>query len=133
MQGPGQADGGPAARPRAVEQARAAIDSLYNEAGYYAAEVKVLRAAAAQREPSGWCSTSTEGSRVAISQVVVEGNKQFSDKAVVEQMATRPEGFWWFQKGEYDERQARRRTSASGCRGGTPTGASWTSRSPAIR
>ena len=46
-----------------------------------------------------------EGQRVAISQVVVEGNKHFSDKQVVKHMATRPEGFWWFQKGEYDERK----------------------------
>ena len=44
-----------------------------------------------------------EGSRVAISQVVVEGNERFSDKTVVGKMDTRPEGFWWFQKGEYDE------------------------------
>ena len=29
--------------------------------------------------------------------------RRFSDKAVVEHMSTRPEGFWWFQKGEYDE------------------------------
>ena len=46
-----------------------------------------------------------EGERVAISQVVVDSNKHFSDKAVVKHMSTRPEGFWWFQKGEYDERK----------------------------
>ena len=34
----------------------------------------------------------------------MDGNKHFSDQAVVKHMATRPEGFWWFQKGEYDER-----------------------------
>ena len=45
----------------------------------------------------------TEGNRVAISQVNVEGNQRFNDKTVVGQMSTRPEGFWWFQKGEYDE------------------------------
>ena len=37
--------------------------------------------------------------------MVVDGNKHFSDKQVVKHMATRPEGFWWFQKGEYDERK----------------------------
>ena len=52
---------------------------------------------------SGSCSTCNEGSRVAISQVAVEGNKHFTDEQVVKHMATRPEGFWWFQKGEYDE------------------------------
>jgi len=46
-----------------------------------------------------------EGERVAIGQVTVEGNQRFSDKAVVKHMATRPEGFWWFQKGDYDDRR----------------------------
>ena len=46
----------------------------------------------------------TEGSRVAIAQVVVDGNVGYpDDKAVVEGMASKPEGFWWFQKGEYSE------------------------------
>ena len=46
-----------------------------------------------------------EGDRVAIGQVVIDGNKRFDDKAVVKHMATRPEGFWWFQNGEYDDRK----------------------------
>jgi outer membrane protein insertion porin family len=37
--------------------------------------------------------------------VTVEGNQRFSDKTVVKHMATRPEGFWWFQKGDYDDRR----------------------------
>ena len=28
-----------------------------------------------------------------------------SDQALLKHMATHPEGFWWFQKGEYDERK----------------------------
>jgi outer membrane protein insertion porin family len=87
----------------AVEQARAGIDSLYKHRGYYASQVKVL-----QLTPSPGKARVVfdieEGQRVAISQVVVDGNKHFSDKAVVKHMSTRPEGFWWFQKGEYDER-----------------------------
>src|ERR687893_250965 len=88
----------------AVEQARAGIDSLYKLQGYYASKVKVI-----QLSPSAGKARVVfdveEGERVAISQVVVEGNKRFSDKAVVKRMSTRPEGFWWFQKGEYDERE----------------------------
>jgi outer membrane protein insertion porin family len=87
----------------AVEQARAGIDSLYKHQGYYASQVKVI-----QLEPQPGRARVVfdidEGERVAISQVIVDGNKHFSDKAVVKHMATRPEGFWWFQKGEYDER-----------------------------
>jgi outer membrane protein insertion porin family len=87
----------------AVEQARAAIDSLYKHQGYYASKINVL-----QLTPRAGRARVVfdieEGERVAISQVVIDGNKHFSDKAVVKHMATRPEGFWWFQRGEYDER-----------------------------
>jgi outer membrane protein insertion porin family len=88
----------------AVEQSRAAIDSLYKDAGYYAARVKTLELP----QTTGRIRVVfdvEEGERVAISQVKVEGNQHFSDKAVVKHMDTRPEGFWWFQKGEYDDRK----------------------------
>jgi outer membrane protein insertion porin family len=87
----------------AVEQARAAIDSLYKHQGYYASRIKVIQLTPKPGRTRVVFDVD-EGQRVAISQVIVDGNKRFSDKAVVKHMATRPEGFWWFQKGEYDER-----------------------------
>ena len=87
----------------AVEQARAGIDSLYKHQGYYASQVKVLQVTPKPGRARIVFDVE-EGQRVAISQVIVDGNKHFSDKAVVKHMATRPEGFWWFQKGEFDER-----------------------------
>jgi outer membrane protein insertion porin family len=88
----------------ALERSRASIDSLYKKQGYYAAEVRTQLL----EQPSGGVRVAfdiAEGRRVAVSQVVVEGNEAFSDGKVVKQMATRPEGFWWFRKGEYDERR----------------------------
>ncbi len=88
----------------AVEQSRASIDSLYQDGGYYRAQVKTLELS----QDNGRVRIVfdvNEGQRVAISQVVVEGNRRFSDQQVVKHMATRPEGFWWFQKGEYDEQK----------------------------
>src|SRR5215208_2589846 len=86
-----------------IEQGRAGIDSLYKHKGYYASKIKVI-----QVEPKPGRARVIfdveEGERVAISEVAVDGNKHFSDKTVVKHMSTRPEGFWWFQKGEYDER-----------------------------
>jgi outer membrane protein insertion porin family len=87
----------------AVEQARAAIDSLYKHQGYYASRIKVIQLTPKPGRARVVFDVD-EGQRVAISQVIVDGNKRFSDKAVVKHMASRPEGFWWFQKGEYDER-----------------------------
>src|SRR6478752_6462183 len=96
-------DGRPVDR-NAIEQSRAAIDSLYKHAGYYSAQIKTLELP----QDNGHLRLVfdvQEGQRVAISQVSVDGNKHFSDGQVVKHMATRPEGFWWFQKGEYDERK----------------------------
>ena len=86
----------------AVEQSRASIDSLYKDAGYYAAKVKTLELPRDGGKVRVVFDVN-EGNRVAISEVNVEGNQRFKDKTVVGQMSTRPEGFWWFQKGEYDE------------------------------
>ena len=86
----------------AVQQSRASIDSLYKNAGYYAAEVKALELPQ-QNGKIRVVFDVKEGERVAISQVVIDGNKHYSDKSVVNHMATKPEGFFWFQKGEYDE------------------------------
>ena len=88
----------------ALERSRAAIDSLYKKQGYYAAEVRTQTL----EQPNGGVRVVfdiAEGRRVSVSQVVVQGNEAFSDGKVVKQMATRPEGFWWFRKGEYDERR----------------------------
>ena len=97
------AEGRPLDR-NAVEQSRASIDSLYKHDGYYSARIKTLELAQDNGKVRIVYDVD-EGQRVAISQVVVEGNQRFSDKQVVKHMATRPEGFWWFQKGEYDERK----------------------------
>lgn len=44
-----------------------------------------------------------EGNRVAVADVVVEGNEVLSDDEIFSAMDTRPEGFWWFQTGSYEE------------------------------
>ncbi|HXE58304.1 MAG TPA: outer membrane protein assembly factor BamA [Gemmatimonadales bacterium] len=90
----------------ALERSRASIDSLYKSEGYYTASVRVNEI----RQDGGVrvVFDVTEGDRVAISQIVVEGNQRFPDKEVVKHMATRPEGFWWFQRGEYDDEKLER-------------------------
>jgi outer membrane protein insertion porin family len=87
----------------AVEKARAAIDSLYQKKGFYAAKIRANEVAASPGSVR-IVYDITEGSRVAIAQVLVDGNVGFpDDKEVVQGMASKPEGFWWFQKGEYNE------------------------------
>ncbi|HWA56197.1 MAG TPA: outer membrane protein assembly factor BamA [Gemmatimonadales bacterium] len=86
----------------AVERARASIDSIYKAQGYYAASVKVIETNPAPGQV-GIVFDITEGGRVAISQVVVDGNQRFSDKVLVKHMGTKPEGFFWWQKGKYED------------------------------
>ena len=86
----------------AAGKAKGAIDSLYQKKGFYAAQVKL------NEIPAGPGAVRlvfdiTEGSRVAIAQVRIEGNTTYPDADVVDGMASRPEGFWWFQKGEFSE------------------------------
>jgi len=86
----------------AVERSRSAIDSLYQKKGFYAARVRINEI----DQGNGAVRLVfdiTEGNRVAISQVIIDGNTGFPDAAVVEGMASKPEGFFWFQKGEYNE------------------------------
>jgi len=86
----------------AVEKARHAIDSLYRKRGYYAVTVKALELPQENNQVRLVFEVN-EGPRVVVSQVQIEGNKAFPDKDVVKGMITRPEGFWWFRKGEYSE------------------------------
>ncbi|HEU5218793.1 MAG TPA: POTRA domain-containing protein, partial [Gemmatimonadales bacterium] len=86
----------------AVEKSRHAIDSVYRKRGYYAVQVKVLELPQDNNQVRLVFEVH-EGPRVVVSQVQIEGNEAFPDKDVVKGMLTRPEGFWWFRKGEYSE------------------------------
>jgi hypothetical protein len=50
----------------------------------------------------------TENRRVAVSQIVVEGNDRFEDGQIAGQMKSGTEGFFWWKKGDYDEERLER-------------------------
>ncbi len=86
----------------AVARARGAIDSMYRAQGYYEAKVNAVE----ETQENGSIQVVfeiSEGKRVAVSQVTVSGNDAFDDGAVVNHMATQPEGFWWWQNGKLDD------------------------------
>lgn len=88
--------------PALVTRAIARIDSLYEANGYY-----LTRIAA----ETTWVDTASialtfrvdEGRRLAISQVLFDGPRAASPRELVRAMEVKPEGFWWFRRGEYDE------------------------------
>jgi len=44
-----------------------------------------------------------EGDRVAIAEYVIEGNERISDDEIVGALSLKPEGFFWFRSGAYEE------------------------------
>jgi outer membrane protein insertion porin family len=93
--------------PAAVARSRGRIDSLYRARGYYLAVVKTIPVYEAESSRVRLVFDVNEGRRVAIARVNIEGNSHFSDAQVVSHMNTRPEGFWWWRKGDYDDEKLR--------------------------
>jgi outer membrane protein insertion porin family len=92
----------PALLARAVER----VDSLYEAQGYYLAEIRP-RVLPVDSNTVRVVLEITEGRRIAIAAVRIEGNADFSDEQVAGALETRPEGFWWFQKGDFSEERLR--------------------------
>src|SRR5262245_541147 len=86
----------------ALQRSVHAIDSTYRKRGYYAVQIKVTELPQ-ENNQTRVIFDVTPGPRVVVSQVEIEGNAAFKDKDIVKGMATKPEGFWWFRKGEYSE------------------------------
>lgn len=87
----------------AVARGTFEIDSMYRHEGYYAVKVEAKEAPT----PDGGVRLAfqvDEGSRVAIAAVDVVGNTHFTDEQIVANIDSKPEGFWWFRPGKYDER-----------------------------
>ncbi|MDH5805446.1 MAG: hypothetical protein OEZ54_09750, partial [Gemmatimonadota bacterium] len=80
----------------------ASIDSLYRKEGYYQTDIDLVTETMSDGNVALTFDID-EGERVAISSVVIEGNEAFSAEEIVAEMATKPEGFFWFRKGEFDE------------------------------
>ena len=89
--------------PAGVERSRARIDSLYHAQGYYLAKTKPILVYAPDSASVRVIFDIDEGRRVAIAKVDITGNTHFTDEQIAAQMKSRPEGFWWFRSGEYDD------------------------------
>jgi len=83
------------------------MDSVYRAEGYYLARVRPQRVYDADSTHVRVTFEIEEGRRVAIAQVAVEGNTQFSTDQLVANMKSQPEGFWWFASGEFDDENLR--------------------------
>ncbi|HWC74614.1 MAG TPA: outer membrane protein assembly factor BamA [Gemmatimonadales bacterium] len=89
--------------PAAVAHAIARIDSMYHAQGYYLAQAKPVYVYERDSSAVRVIFDIDEGSRVAIAQVDIQGNTHFSDQVIVDQMHSKPEGFFWMHSGEYND------------------------------
>ena len=87
--------------PAQVVRAVSKIDSTYAANGYYLARVKVDTTMV--NGQAQLIFRVDEGRRFAVSGVFVDGNERVSDKTIVSAMETKPEGFFWWRKGEFDD------------------------------
>ncbi|HEY0778799.1 MAG TPA: outer membrane protein assembly factor BamA, partial [Gemmatirosa sp.] len=88
--------------PSKVAAAVARLDSSYQARGFYLARVRPESTITADNRLK-LVFHIDEGSRLAISGVRVNGNKKLTTAQVVGAMQTKPEGFWWWRKGAFDE------------------------------
>jgi outer membrane protein insertion porin family len=89
--------------PAAVARITQRIDSVYEAAGFYLARVLVDSSAVDSTGQLALTFRVDEGRRLAISGVRIVGNERVRAATVAGSMKTKPEGFWWFRKGEFDE------------------------------
>lgn len=78
------------------------IDSLYEKNGYFLARVHVDTTRVGD-DAVKLLFRIEEGRRLAVSGVQVDGNRAIKDGDVVGAMKTRPEGFFFWHRGEFDD------------------------------
>jgi len=87
--------------PSLIARAIARMDSVYAKKGYYLARVRAETTSVATGTKIVFIVE--EGQRMAVSGVRIDGNTKLSDREIVSGMQTKPEGFLWWHKGEFDD------------------------------
>ena len=95
--------GGEPYSPQEVLAAEALIRSELSKKGVSFARIEErLEQVAGQVNVVDVILDVDEGNRVTVAEVVLQGNERVSSGDIVGAMSTRPEGFFWFQEGNYD-------------------------------
>jgi len=87
--------------PGLVAKAVARADSLYEAKGYYLARIHTDSVVSGDKISIVF--RIEEGRRLAISGLHVTGNRNVAATDIAGVMESKPEGFWWFRKGEFDD------------------------------
>jgi len=87
--------------PSQVARAVTRMDSVYAARGFYLARTRAETTTVATGTKITF--VVDEGQRMAVSGIKVDGNTRISDGEIVSNMQTKPEGFFWWKKGEFDD------------------------------
>ncbi|HMC55982.1 MAG TPA: outer membrane protein assembly factor BamA [Gemmatimonadaceae bacterium] len=87
--------------PSLIARAITRMDSVYAAKGYYLARVRAETTTVSTGAKISFIVE--EGQRMAVSGVRLDGNTKLSDREVVSGMQTKPEGFFWWHRGEFDD------------------------------
>jgi outer membrane protein insertion porin family len=87
--------------PAQVAQDIVRIDSLYQAKGFWGARV-VPETTSTTADHISLVFKVDEGRKLAISGIRIDGNRTVPAKEFAGAMKTKPEGFFWFRKGDYD-------------------------------
>jgi outer membrane protein insertion porin family len=88
--------------PALVATAMRRIDSLYKSRGYYLARIRPETTTTGD-DRIALTFHIDEGRRLAVSGLRVTGSPGVGAERIAAAMETKPEGFWFFRKGEFDE------------------------------
>jgi outer membrane protein insertion porin family len=93
--------------PAAVYEVSRLIRSQLADAGYMAATVDTSLTPGARPGLYGLVFNVREGNRIVVTAVEFEGNESLSDGELTSAMSVKPEGFFWWQTGEYRDEDYR--------------------------
>ena len=88
--------------PSLVARAVARMDSVYQGEGYFLARIKV-DTTPSTNDRIKITFRVDEGRRLAISGLLVRGNRGVKAAAIAAELKSKPEGFWWWEKGEFND------------------------------
>jgi len=93
--------------PGRVEAAKAMVRSLLADRGIQLRRIEHRLVPIEGSDQARLIFDVQEGGRVAIAEVVFEGNEVFSDDELTGALSTKPEGFLWFRQGTLNEETLR--------------------------
>jgi outer membrane protein insertion porin family len=91
--------------PAKIHEAKVQIQSELSKKGYVRAQIDTTFVPTDREGEYRLIIRVDEGRRLVVAGVQVEGNEALGDGEVISAMSVKPEGFWWWQSGEFRQEE----------------------------